>query len=60
MLKETGISINIDGVDKHFSFNFYGFNADTPAKAMALNMVSHSGFFSCPFCLIKGINFKIE
>ena len=57
MLKETGISINIDGVEKQFSFNFYGFNADLPAKAMTLNMVSHSGYLSCPYCLIQGIYF---
>ena len=38
ILKETGISINIDGLEKQFTFNFYGFNADLPAKAMALNI----------------------
>ena len=52
--KDTGICIIIDGVEKQFSLNFYGFNADLPAKAMALNMVSHGGYFSCPFCLIEG------
>ena len=53
-VQNRGISIIIDGVEKHFSLNFYGFNADLPAKAMALNMVSHGGYFSCPFCLLEG------
>lgn len=30
--------------------------ADSPARNLVMNNVSHNGFYGCSFCLVKGIN----
>lgn len=42
------------GDEFRITLEFYGFIGDTPAKAMLLNMKSHNGYYSCPYCLIEG------
>ena len=33
---------------------FYGIFCDIPAKCMLMNMTYFNGYFSCPYCFIKG------
>jgi hypothetical protein len=54
ILNEEGLSCNI-GLEEWTVFvNVYGFIADAPGKALALNMIRHNGYCSCPYCTIHG------
>ncbi len=56
-------SLNIDGINVlkndnsiQLKINFYGLVCDGPATSISMNMVSHSGYYPCRYCLVRGIN----
>jgi hypothetical protein len=53
-LRTNGVELVFNKIRTRVYFNFYGFNADLPAKAMILNMKGHAGFYCCQFCTIRG------
>ena len=59
-MQTNGIRIKFGLEEWTVSINVYGFIADAPAKAMALNMLRHNGYCSCPHCTIKGKNETIN
>jgi hypothetical protein len=53
-LTKDGLDININNQNIKYFFQPYCVLADTPAKAMVVNQMSFMGYYSCPYCLIKG------
>ena len=53
-LKKNGIEIELKDRKVKILVNIYGLIADAPAKALCLNIKGPNGYFSCPYCLIKG------
>jgi hypothetical protein len=56
-------SLNINGITVlkndnsiQMKINFYGLVCDGPATSISMHMVSHSGYYPCRYCLVRGIN----
>lgn len=66
ILNEEGLNCNIGLKELTVFVNVYGFIGDAPGKALALNMIRHNGYCSCPYCTIQGkiqnylINFNLN
>ena len=54
--KTGGINLTINGAKIKFLLRFHSIGGDVPAQALMLDIKYHSGYFSCPFCLIIGKN----
>ncbi|CAF1311019.1 unnamed protein product, partial [Rotaria sordida] len=51
-LKTTGIVVNDDIV----KLKVLAITGDTPALKIALNFISHNGYYCCYFCLLHGVH----
>ncbi|KAK3910112.1 ABC transporter G family member 38, partial [Frankliniella fusca] len=57
---KQGIDVDIFGLNEKSTIKVFVLCGvgDSPAKACFMNIISHSGFFACPKCLIEGENSK--
>lgn len=46
----------MDSVEEPFHIILYGVIGDCPALKLVLNMVGHTGYFCCFYCLVKGFH----
>ena len=53
-LNINGVTIVSDGNVIQLKVNFYGLLCDGPATSISMNMVSHSGYYPCRYCIVRG------
>ncbi|CAF2117764.1 unnamed protein product [Rotaria magnacalcarata] len=53
-LKLTGVIVN----DQTIKLKVLGITGDSPALKIALNFISHNGYYCCYFCYLRGIHQK--
>jgi hypothetical protein len=53
-LNIDGINCSKDGESVQIKLDFYGIVMDGPARSLSINMVTHSGYYPCHFCLARG------
>ena len=49
-----GIFMTINGSNLRFDLKIHCIGGDVPAQALMLDIKYHGGYYSCPFCLIRG------
>jgi len=52
--RNEGIKVNVAGELVSIKVDIYGLIADAPAKATSLFLKNHTGYYSCPYCKIRG------
>jgi hypothetical protein len=55
-----GVKVLINNQEKIFKIRIYDLFCDGPAKAEVLCLKYHSGYLSCPYCLLKGKNINFD
>ena len=61
LIKQTGgLEVTIENCKIIFQINLHCIGGDVPAQALMLDLKYHSGYYSCPFCLIRGKRFTFK
>ncbi len=53
-LNINGVTIVSDEKAVQLKINFYGLLCDGPATSISMDMVTHSGYYPCRYCIVRG------
>ena len=53
-LNINGVIVVKDDCQVKLKINFYGLVCDGPATSISMQMVIHSGYYPCRYCLVRG------
>lgn len=53
-LNMNGVTVVKNGSQIQLKVDFYGIVCDGPGTSLSINMVSHSGYYPCRYCIVRG------